>query len=362
EITSYLWTFGDGSTSNASSPSKEFSSAGNYQVTLRVEDAQREFDEESLTITVTAAPGGCISLSAPWSNRDIGNVAADGSACVDNGVYQVEASGRDIWNSSDEFHFVHQSLTGDGEIIARVVSLEDTNDWAKAGVMMRNGTAANAKMVLMALSPNPLNVGIAYNFEDRPTTGATMTPSANNIGPIAVGSYPYYLRLVRQGDTFTGYASATNGNWQQLGSRTISMSETIEVGLATTSHRDGVITTAVYDNVSVFTTASVAAKQIGTLVKSPQESKPDIDLIADPFSVYPNPTNGVLKLNLSSYQGEAVQIQITTTLNQLVWQQRLNNAHLPEEVLDLNTLSEGIYYITVSGLNSQETVPFIIKK
>ncbi|WP_276392942.1 hypothetical protein, partial [Eudoraea chungangensis] len=51
----------------------------------------------NLVINDTPPPSECISLSAPWSNRDIGNVAADGSACVDNGVYQVEASGRDIW-------------------------------------------------------------------------------------------------------------------------------------------------------------------------------------------------------------------------------------------------------------------------
>ncbi|WP_276392937.1 PKD domain-containing protein, partial [Eudoraea chungangensis] len=148
-------------------------------------------------------------------------------------------------------HFVHQSLTGDGEIIARVVSLEDTNDWAKAGVMMRNGTAANAAMIYMSMSPDPLNLGIGYTLQDRPTAGVAMTSADNNIGPEITNSYGYYLRLVRSGSTFTGYASATNGNWQQLGSRTISMSETIEVGLATTSHRDGVITTAVYDNVSV---------------------------------------------------------------------------------------------------------------
>jgi hypothetical protein len=48
----------------------------------------------------------------------------------------VTGAGWDIWGSTDEFHYVHQPLNGDGRITARLTSQDDTNPWAKAGVMV----------------------------------------------------------------------------------------------------------------------------------------------------------------------------------------------------------------------------------
>ena len=45
---------------------------------------------------------------------------------VENGTLTVQASGADIWASSDEFHYVYQPLTGDAEIRGRV---RDGEEW-----------------------------------------------------------------------------------------------------------------------------------------------------------------------------------------------------------------------------------------
>ena len=214
--------------------------------------------QTTFTLTVVELPAGCDPLPGTWVNSDIGAVGATGSVCYDNGTFEVAASGADIWGAVDEFHYVYQPLAGDGEIIARVVSLENTDPWAKAGVMMRNTLDANSAMILMSVSPNPDRAGsIGYSLQQRNTAGQTMTTADNNLGPVAIAGYPYYVRLVRQGNTFAGYASATNGNWTLLGSRTISMNSTIYVGLATTSHRDGRLGTSVYDNVQLVTPCPV---------------------------------------------------------------------------------------------------------
>ena len=195
----------------------------------------------------------CNSLPAPWTSLDIGNVAATGSACyvAAKGTYEVSGSGADIWNGNDEFHFVYQSLSGDGEIIAEVQSMEQTDWWAKAGVMMRNSTASDSEFVLMSLSPNPNAGGVGYMLQNRNQSGEVLTPSNNNVGPVFVEDFPYYMRLVREGDTFSGYASDENGNWELLGSRTIGMNQEILVGLAVTSHNDGVLNKTLFGNVSV---------------------------------------------------------------------------------------------------------------
>jgi hypothetical protein len=305
---------------------------------------------------VVSAPAGagCDPLT-PWANGDVGAVAAAGSVCYSNGAFTVEASGADIWGASDEFHYVYQTLTGDGEIIARVVSQENTTGWAKAGVMMRNTLSGNSATVHIGMNPNPNFNGISYSMQHREFAGQTMTVSGNNLGPVGVGSYPYYVRLVREGNTFTGYASATNGNWTLLGTRTISMNSTIYVGLATTSVRDGQLGTSVYDNVSVFQGSAA-----GSVAKSPDfplDSETDalssgtlpVVNTEDLFEVYPNPTSGILNLNLSGYMGQAADVFIMNTANQLVWQRRFESNHGSEETIDLGTLQDGMYFVVVQS-------------
>ena len=50
----------------------------------------------------------------------------------------------DIGNASDQFHYVYQTLSGDGMILARVGTQQNTVSQygAEAGVMIRNSTAA----------------------------------------------------------------------------------------------------------------------------------------------------------------------------------------------------------------------------
>ncbi len=202
-------------------------------------------------IEILSVSNDC-ALPAPWVNADIGNVAIEGSTCYQNGEFNVSAGGTDIWGNSDEFHFVYQSLTGDGEIIAQITSLEQSNDWAKATVMMRNDLEANSALAMMSVSPNPNSVGgVGYSFQKRETKGQTMGQSDFTRPVLIPDGFPYYLRLVRSGETFTGYVSQTAGNWNEVGATTIAMNETIYVGLATTSHDTDISTNAVYKNVRV---------------------------------------------------------------------------------------------------------------
>ena len=68
-----------------------------------------------------------------------------GSETYGGGTFTVNGGGVDIWGTSDQFRFVYQQLTGNGEIIARVTSLTNTDPWAKAGVMVREDLTANAR-------------------------------------------------------------------------------------------------------------------------------------------------------------------------------------------------------------------------
>ncbi|GCE10592.1 carbohydrate-binding protein [Tengunoibacter tsumagoiensis] len=181
------------------------------------------------------------SLPSGWQNQDIGSVGLPGAASYANGTYTVTASGGDIWNSADQFNFTYQQLTGDGSIVARVTSLSNSNPYAKAGVMMRDSLSASAANVMTYYSPSG-----DTTYESRTTdNGNTNHPNAIQ------RAAPYWVKLVRSGNTFTGYNSPDGQNWTQQGTDTITMPNTIYIGLAIDAHENTILTTGTLDNVSL---------------------------------------------------------------------------------------------------------------
>ena len=49
----------------------------------------------------------------------------------------MTGGGGDIWGTSDSFHYVWQTMAGDGTVSSQVVSQTVTDPYAKAGVMIR---------------------------------------------------------------------------------------------------------------------------------------------------------------------------------------------------------------------------------
>jgi regulation of enolase protein 1 (concanavalin A-like superfamily) len=155
----------------------------------------------------------------------------------------------DIWDASDQFRFVYQTLNGDGEIIARVDNLENTDGWAKAGIMIREDLAGDAPNVLVATTP-----GNGTTFQWRATRGGDSASTAGFAGPARK-----WVRLVRSGNTFTGYYSANGTAWTLLRTTAVSMPSQVYIGLAVTSHNPSATATAAFSNVIVtgpFTTQS----------------------------------------------------------------------------------------------------------
>src|SRR5436190_21348509 len=181
-------------------------------------------------------------ISAQTSqHRDIGAVAVAGSA-ANSGTsgFTITASGSDIWGTADEFHYVYVSLTGDIEMVTRVTGVQFTDGWAKAGLMARETLDASSRNVMVFLTPQNLS-----GFQWRAVTGG----STSYYDGGSAGS-PYWLKLVRSGNTFSGYRSADGVNWTLIGSTTIALPSTLYIGLAVTSHHDGTLCTANFDNVT----------------------------------------------------------------------------------------------------------------
>ncbi|HUK36940.1 MAG TPA: hypothetical protein VLV86_23660, partial [Vicinamibacterales bacterium] len=139
---------------------------------------------EQVTVT-SAGAGGSLPLS--WSQADVGVVGQAGSGSAVGGTFTVAGSGSDIWGSADAFHYVYTSDQGSGSIVARVVSVSDTNTFAKAGIMFRNSLDAGATHVILDVRPDG-----SLEFMTRSTSGQATTFIAS-----AQTTFPVTLKLER---------------------------------------------------------------------------------------------------------------------------------------------------------------------
>ena len=181
------------------------------------------------------------TLPRGWTDADIGNVGVAGDASFLNGSFNLLASGSDIWESADAFHFASRTLAGDGSIVARVVSVQYTDPWAKAGVMLRENDSAGAKYVFLGVTGQGGSV-----LQSRATTDGA---SASADGPEA--KLPHWLKLIRNGNLFSGYVSADGTNWITAGSVTNVLNKNLAIGLALTAHNNAVLNSTLFDHVAV---------------------------------------------------------------------------------------------------------------
>jgi hypothetical protein len=107
--------------------------------------------------------------------------------------------------------FVDRELTGDGEIVAHVVSQEGNGGWAKAGLILRTGEAPHLKYVAVMVTPGH---------------GTRMRTDG---GKDVVAGNDHWLKLTRSGSTVTGYSSADGSTWKKIG--TAKFSGTARLGV-----------------------------------------------------------------------------------------------------------------------------------
>ena len=72
------------------------------------------------------------------------------------GTYTISASGADIWDQSDQFHFTYKQIAGAATIQAQVHSVSHTDGWAKAGIMIRDSLDPNSAHAIVAITPEEL--------------------------------------------------------------------------------------------------------------------------------------------------------------------------------------------------------------
>ncbi len=237
---------------------------------------------EGANSTEVNATPHATTLPAPWIDRDVGiatlwsgdvaDVGWPGSASFSFNSFKIIGSGIDIWNQVDSFHFVYRAVSGDCTNIVRVDGLQNTDPWAKAGIMMRDTLNPDAINVFMTMTSQ--NGAL---FSQRTATGGACASS----GLLGVAA-PYWVKLVRNGNTFTGFVSPNDSSWTLVGSTNVSMAASAFVGMAVTAHNNTLTNTATLDSFSVLSQLPAAP---GNLSASLQNVQAALNWSASPGAV-----------------------------------------------------------------------------
>ncbi len=196
-----------------------------------------------LLLRSTAQPSATDSGSV-WQRQDIGRVGVAGSSAEVQSAQTLQGAGADIWGGADAFHFVYQPWEGDIEITARVLSVEKTDPWAKAGIMIRANlteaaphatvaeTPEKGPVFIRRLQPGGASKDDAHQamrmvrkdgqvfFQQRGSAGVEKATDSLTALPS-----PRWLKLVREGRVVKAYDSGDGVTWEWLGTETLGLLE-----------------------------------------------------------------------------------------------------------------------------------------
>ncbi len=210
----------------------------------------------SVARTVTLS-GGTVTMSAPagaiLTGADIGGPGIAGSKSFNaaTGVLSVTGGGADIWGLADQGYFAYAPITGNFDVSTRAVLPFGSNagdgGWTKGGIMARNSLVSSA-------AADFIDVTTSNGVQDE----ARYTDGSNMAYSLTTGNYvlPTFLRMVRNGNTFSVYRSQDANNdgipdgWLLVDTQTLTMNNTIYVGLAVAAHNNAATSTVNFDNLS----------------------------------------------------------------------------------------------------------------
>jgi hypothetical protein len=220
-------------------PNKDVTGADSF--TFIVSDGILDSDPATVNLGIEESPPIEDSPPLPWSTKEVGSGKLVGYTKFTSGTFTQAGSGA-FGTKSDKFRFTYQTLSGDGEIIARLSKLEDTGGSSRVGVMIRESLATNARHVFVGLTGN----GTFFYVERKNTGGKNATTKSG------AGTVPNtWLRLVRRGSEVTAFRSINGKKWILVDRVTMILPKNGYIGLASASGSDTKVNTSQFSNVKV---------------------------------------------------------------------------------------------------------------
>ena len=175
---------------------------------------------------LNASEGAETYLPYPWKQADIGAVSRAGLSQYAGGKWQILGNGNDLAGTADAFHFAHQQISGDSSLTLRVDSQQNTDAWARTGLMIRESLDPGAPYVSLAVTPEN---GILT--QQRAVAGGASTVLAT-----ATGAPVIWLRIQRSGAAVTCDYSTDGSSWTTLSTLSPTLSSVAYLGIVVSSN------------------------------------------------------------------------------------------------------------------------------
>ncbi len=153
--------------------------------------------------------------------------------------FGISGAGNDLWGGSDNYSTIYLSgaVGTSSTVQTEVTATSNLSGYGKAGILVRNTMTDAGKApegVILFVSPAG---GIQLEWNSNADASIeSVTPQNGTIDP----TVPVHLKLVRDGDTYTGYYSTDGTTWNEVGSATVpGQADTQDAGMFVTSHAVG---------------------------------------------------------------------------------------------------------------------------
>lgn len=176
------------------------------------------------TINIDFDENKSCDILLDWTLANIGTNINPGNICYTAATndFKIKSFASGLGDPTDNFPFLYQTLTGNGQIVARVKSVS-TNYNYLGGIMIRNTLSSNSAYVCLS------------SLDTRGVFAKYRTSDAGNSSyrPVTSLVSPMWLKLVRVGNLVTSYYSSDKITWTKYYDyQFTSLNSTIYLGLA----------------------------------------------------------------------------------------------------------------------------------
>lgn len=334
--TTYLWNFGDNTTSNTASPAHTYSANGVYLVTLT---ANNNFVPACVsTKTAFVVVSSLCNLSANFTSFNGANGLVNFTNITSGGIGAKTYT----WNFGDGFssNTTHPSHTYISAGIYNVTLLaKDTT----------NCTSSTTKTVNISNIPCIANA----NFTLAPTNVPKFW--------IAIPSFPWNVVAATWswGDGASTNSLYASHQYSVAGTYTICLTVTVSCGATAST------CSSYFVNRS---SSTQSMDMINISVVAPETVDQEVGLLDvrgdnTSYNVYPNPSQGSVNLSIEGLSNGNVTILVQNLLGEVIYQTNtVTNNGTIEKNIDLSNAPKGVYFVKLNSQNQSYTRKIVINK
>jgi PKD repeat protein len=324
----YLWNFGDSNFGSGPSTFHAYTN-GTFTVSLAVSNTVTCNDTSFQVITITT---NTCNISANYTHT----VGANGVVSFSNAATGTSSNTLYYWNFGDGF-------TSTSNSPSHVYSSSGAYN-----VYFAAWEPGCYDSIIQSINVTGISCVANSNFSLAPST-TTLVWNATPASPWNVVAATWSW-----GDNSTSNTLYASHTYSASGTYSICLSVTVSCGNSSS--------TCVNQFVFKSSSPEMAMIQVNVIppALTPTANK-DAEIENVNYVIYPNPNNGQFDLKMESAGNETVKIKVYNLIGEIVYETETINDNMTKKI-NLDNVSNGVYFVKISSGNNESTKKMIINK